>query len=33
MGWWGKAHYSCPKGKERIQAVIEDEGKNSENEQ
>lgn len=33
MGWWGKAYYSCPKGKARIQAVIEDEGKNSENEQ
>lgn len=33
MGWWGKARYSCPKGKERITAVIEDEQKNCENAQ
>ena len=33
MGWWGKAHYSCPKGKDRIKAVIEDEQKNCENAQ
>lgn len=32
MGWWGKARYSCPKGKDRIAAVIEDEQKNCENE-
>ena len=31
MGWWGKARYSCPKGKDRIRAVIEDENKNCEN--
>lgn len=30
MGWWGKARYACPKGKERITAVIEDEQKNCE---
>ena len=32
MGWWGKARYCCPYGKERIAAVIEDEQKNCENE-
>ena len=30
MGWWGKFRSECPQGKDRIQAVIEDEKKNCE---
>ena len=30
MGWWGKFRSECPQGKDRIQAVIEDEQKNCE---
>lgn len=33
MGWWGKPYYSCPNGKDRIQAVIEDEHLVSENDE
>ena len=31
MGWWGKPYDVCPQGKERIAAVIRDEGFISEN--